>query len=116
MSDRRRAEKLFRQFREESPSRTKRVPFRVPKAVAVIGDAEFIGYVTTHNGKAHLYIHEFAPGSRPRLAAGARRNQLFLVGGRYRVGARGIVDLDSQGRPILEAPPRYKVTLTGRGR
>jgi len=94
----------------------KRVPYSVPKAVAVIGDVEFIGYVTTHRGRTHLYIHEFAPGSRPRMAAGTGRGQLYLVGGRYRVTSRGIVDVDSRGRAILERAPRYKVMLTGRGR
>lgn len=74
-----------------------------------MGHVEFIGYVTTHRGKTHLYIHEFAPGSRPLMTAGPHRNQLLLIGGRYRVTSRGIVDLDARGRPVKEGPSRYKV-------
>jgi hypothetical protein len=110
------ARRLYGQFREERPGRTKRVPFKVPKAVAVIGHVEFIGYATTHRGKTHLYLHEFAEGSRPMMAAGPKRNQLLLVGGRYHFTARGIVDLDSSGREVREGAPRYVVKLTGRRR
>jgi hypothetical protein len=42
------------------------------------------------------------------MAAGPKRNQLILVGGRYRVTAHGIVDLDARGRPV-RARHRYKV-------
>lgn len=116
MSARRRAARLYEDFREEPAQRAKAVPFRVPKAVAVIGHVEFIGYATTHRGKTFLYLHEFAPGSRPRLAAGPRKNELYLVGGRYRFTERGIVDLDARGRDQPEGRQRYKVVLTTRGR
>lgn len=66
----------------------------------VMGQVEFIGYRTTHGSTLVLYKHDFAPGSRPQLAAGPKRNQLFLVGGRYRVTDRGIVDLDAKNREI----------------
>ncbi len=66
----------------------------------VQGTVEAILYRTTHKGEAVLYKHDFAAGSRPFLAAGPRRNQLFLIGGRYHVTDRGIVDLDSHGREI----------------
>ena len=104
-----RAAKLYREFREVPARRAKRVAFKVPHAVAVMGPVEFIGYMTTHNGKATLYIHEFAPGSRPLLAAGKGRGQLLLVGNRFRVTARGITDLDVRGRELKEAPRRYQV-------
>src|SRR6266850_7494007 len=102
------AARLYRAFREEPPRRARRVAVDVPRAVAVMGPCEFIGYVTTHGGKTSVYIHEFAAGSRPLMAAGAKRNQLILVGGRYRVTAHGIVDLDARGRPV-RARHRYKV-------
>lgn len=104
----RQAARLYRGFREEPPRLARKVQFRVPKAVAVFGHVEFIGYVTTHRGKTHLYIHEFAPGSRPMMTAGPKGNQLFLVGGRYRVTRRGIVDRDASGREV-HAKSRYKV-------
>jgi len=106
--DVKRASRLYRGFREEAPQRAKRIAYPVPRAVAVMGHVEFIGYVTTHRGKAHLYIHEFAPGSRPAMAAGPGRNQLYLVGGRYRVTSRGIVDRDASGKEV-HARSRYRV-------
>lgn len=74
-----------------------------------MGSVEFIGYVTTHQGRIHLYIHEFAAGSRPLITAGPRPNQLVLVGGRYKVTSRGIVDLDKRGKPVPEGRSRYRV-------
>jgi hypothetical protein len=74
-----------------------------------MGHVEFIGYVTTHRGQTHLYIHEFAPGSRPQLAAGKRIGQLYLIGDRFKVTGRGITDIDSRGR-IVHAVRRYLVT------
>jgi hypothetical protein len=105
-----RAAHLYANFREQGPARlARRVAFKIPKAVAVLGHVEFIGYATTRAGKTELYIHEFAPGSRPRLAAGAGRNQVVLIGGRYRMTSRGIVDLDSRGREVKCFKSRYKV-------
>ena len=109
MSDLRRARSLYRAFREEKPGRSRRIEIDIPRAAAVMGHAEFIGYVTTHGRKTHLYIHQFAEGSRPLLVAGRRRGQLFFVGQRFKVTARGITDLDPSGREI-DAPERYKVT------
>jgi hypothetical protein len=104
------AQSLYESFREE-PARTARsVTIKLPKAAAVMGHAEFIGYVTTHGGKLHLYVHQWAPGSRPLLAAGKGRNQLFLVGGRYRVTDRGIVDFGPNGREV-KARERYNITV-----
>jgi len=114
-SDIKRAARLHRAFREEPTRYARKVPFAVPHAVAVMGHVEFIGYVTTHGGKAHLYIHEFAAGSRPMMTAGSKRNQLFLVGGRYTVTSRGITDLDPAGKPI-DAPSRYKVVVRARAK
>jgi len=104
-----RAARLFKDFREIPARRAKRVSIDLPKALAPMGPCEFIGYMTTHRGKVKLYIHEFAPGSRPLLAAGSKPGQLFLVGNRFKVTARGITDLDARGREIEEAPSRYRV-------
>ena len=106
--DTRAAARLYRRFREAPARRAKRITIDLPKAVAVMGQLEFVGYVTTHQGKTHLYIHEFAPGSRPLLCAGPRKNQAFLIGGRYKVTDRGIVDYGPAGKPV-HARRRYKV-------
>ena len=100
MTDLTNAARLYRAFREEEPRRA-RLSAPLPKAVAKMGTAEFLGYLTTHAGKVVLYVHYFAPGSRPEVCApGSRRNQLFLFGGRFKVTGRGITDLDSRGRVV----------------
>jgi hypothetical protein len=96
----RKAAKLYKDFREATPKRAKKVTFRLPRAVMVMGHCEAILYSTTHGGKARLYKHTFAKGSRPLLCAGPGRNQLVLVGGRYHVTERGIVDLTPRGKEI----------------
>jgi hypothetical protein len=105
-----RAGRLYRAFREDSPREVKRLTVTIPKAVAVMGYCEFVGYLTTHRGKVALYIHEFAPGSRPLLCAGTGRGQLYLLGGRFKVTGRGITDQDASGRTV-HAKRRYDVRL-----
>lgn len=105
-----RARRLYRAFREDEPTRARHARVKVPRAAIVMGPCEFVGYVTTHRGRVVLYIHEFAPGSRPTLAAGAGRGELYLVGGRYQVTGRGITDLDARGR-VVHARRRYDVRL-----
>lgn len=94
------AAKLYEDFRERKPRIAKRVEFSVPRAVAVIGYVDAIHYSTTHGRTAKRYAHKFAKGSRPMLCAGPGRNQIILVGGRYHVTDRGIVDLTPKGREI----------------
>lgn len=94
------AANLYKKFREVEPQRARRVTINLPKSVMVMGYLEFVGYSTTHNGKAAMYKHKFAKGSRPLLCAGPGRNQLILVGGRYHVTERGIVDLTPRGTEI----------------
>lgn len=91
---------LYRAFRDASPTGVKRISLSIPKAVMQMGRVDFIGYTTTHNGKTVMYKHTFANGSKPILAAGTRRGQLYLIKGRFRVTGRGIVDLDASGREI----------------
>jgi hypothetical protein len=112
-SDMRSSASLYEGFREETPQRAKRVAYKVPRAVAVMGQVEFIGYMTTHAGKTHLYVHQFAPGSRPTFAAGKGKNQAYLVGGRYRVTDRGIVDFGPGGREV-RGRDRYKIDVIRR--
>lgn len=115
MSELRRAVKLYRDFREAAPKRARRVSAATPRALARMGILEFVGYMTTHAGKPALYVHYFAPGSRPALYAGVHRNQLALHGGRYRVTGRGITDLDSRGAEV-DYTPRYVTVLASEWR
>ena len=108
MSDLKRARKLYESFREAPAKRARKLSYRVPKAAAVLGHCEFIGYRTSHGGKLALYIHEFAPGSRPLLAAGPDHSQLLLVGGRFKVTELGITDLNAKGR-VVHARRQYAV-------
>lgn len=105
-----RATRLYRDFREAEPRAVRRVRVRAPKGKALvrIGPCEFVGYMTTHQGRPALYVHHFAPGSRPALYAGTGRCELYFVGGRFHVTGRGITDLDARGREI-DFRPRYDV-------
>lgn len=114
-SDRQRAARLYKAFREEAVERVRKVRIRVPKAVAVMGTTQFIGYMTTHRGQTHLYIHEFAPGSAPLLCAGPHRGQLYMLLGRFKVTGRGITDLSASGA-VVNARPKYVVTRKAAGR
>lgn len=94
--------RLYRAFREKDPERIGVVHVELPEAVAVIGYVEAIKYRTTHGGKTELYEHPFQAGSRPLLVASSDGRQLLLLGGRYRFGARGIVDVDARGKLVLD--------------
>jgi hypothetical protein len=113
MSDLSKAVQIYRSFRETEPRRAQRYNIKLPKALARMGPCEFIGYMTTHNGKVALYVHEFATGSRPILYAGPRHQQLYLIGGRYHVTSGGITDRDARGR-IVDAPRRYQIRILPR--
>lgn len=91
---------LYRKFREAEPKRLRKVTIEVPKALMTMGRVSAIEYETTHGGKTHAYRHDFVPGSRPTLAATGKKQGLFLLGGRYHVTERGIVDLDPKGREV----------------
>lgn len=94
------AKKLYEDFREVSVKRARKIRIKYPKAVAVMGYCEAILYSTTHKGVAKLYKHKFAKGSRALLCAGPGKSQLYLIGGRFHVTDRGIVDLTPSGREI----------------
>lgn len=101
--DVRKAAGLYKRFRERTPRTAKSVTLKLPRAVMVMGHVDAILYTTTHaDGRAVPYKHKFAKGSKPLLCASTGRNQLFLIGGRYRVTERGIVDLTPRGRQIAD--------------
>jgi hypothetical protein len=91
---------LYKEFREAKPKRAFAVEIEIPTALMSMGNIRFIGYDTTRNGKTELYKHDFAAGSRPVLCADGEVGQLFIIGGRYHVTPRGIVDIDAKGQEI----------------
>lgn len=94
------ATKLYESFRESPVNRVRAIRAKYPRAVAVMGYCDAIEYTTTHNGVATKYRHKFAKGSRALLCAGPGRSQLYLLGGRFHVTDRGIVDLTPRGKEI----------------
>jgi hypothetical protein len=99
-TDTRKSAALYRKFREREPKVARSVTLALPRAVAIMGYCEAILYTTTHGSRAKFYKHTFAKGSRPLLCAGPRKNQLYLIGGRFHVTERGIVDLSPRGKEI----------------
>lgn len=65
---------------------------RMPKAALAIGPVNEIHYSTVRDGVAENYKHRFARNSRPLLASSPDGKRLYLLGGAYNFGARGIVD------------------------
>jgi hypothetical protein len=98
--DVKKAAKLYQEFREAKPKRGRVVEMELPKTLMIMGNVQFVGYDTTRRGKTELYKHDFAPGSRPLICADPKSGQLFLIGGRYHVTERGIVDIDARGKEI----------------
>ena len=88
-----RAVKLYTGFRESKPKRAKAVTMDYPRVVVVMGFVDAISYTAIIRGHTRRYKHTFAKGSKPMLTTGTGTNQLVLVGGRYHVTDRGIVDL-----------------------
>ena len=97
----RQAVALFESFRERRPTKLTTMRVSVPKAVACMGHVEALDYRTTHAGKAALYTHKFAKGSRPLLCVSADGRQLLLIGGNFKWDERGIVDKTPHGRDII---------------
>jgi len=98
--DRRKAIKIYKDFREKNPQTLSVFEVDVPSAVACIGHVESIDYRTTHGKKLALYRHDFSPGSRPLFCVAADGRSLWLLGGRFKFTERGIVDRDAKGREI----------------
>jgi hypothetical protein len=97
--------RLWREFRETPARRARAVSFDIPKTLAIMGRVRRLEYTTSHGARVVEYFHDFAPGSRPLFCA-APDGRIFLIGGRYRVTPRGIVDLQANGRVRRESRRR----------
>jgi hypothetical protein len=64
----------------------------MPEAVMEIGQCDEIGYTAVRDGQVERYRHTFKKNCRPLLCASPDGKQLFLIGGSFTFGERGIVD------------------------
>ncbi len=86
------AERLYKGFRESDPKGVEK--WQIPSDTRGVKMGRCVGiiYETTIGGSPEKYIHEFRRDAAPVLAVGENGAQLYLLGGKYRVTARGIVD------------------------
>ena len=109
------ARKLYADFHDENPGKNFRTGVRfgrrwitapgscnilIPEELMIIGRLNAIEYDCRREGKSLKARHVFAPGSRPALAGGTQKGQLFILGERFRMTDRGIVDFDARGNAI----------------
>jgi len=64
----------------------------MPSVLTEIGVVDGILYTTVRDGQTERYIHRFKASSKPVFAVSPDGLQLFLLGGRFKFGSRGIVD------------------------
>lgn len=64
----------------------------MPESVVEIGQVDGVLYSTVRDGVPEKYIHRFKKNSRPLFAVSPDGKQLFLLGGAFTFGDRGIVD------------------------
>lgn len=63
-----------------------------PDVMSVIGDIDGIMYTTVRDGVTEKYIHKFKMNSRPLFCVAPDGLTLYMIGGSYEFGDRGIVD------------------------
>jgi hypothetical protein len=87
-----RARELFERFHSFAPPQTvrKRCPRLMPKVLVNLGELRGVIYSSDKEqcGKPRTFIHFME--TPPLLASDASGKQLYIVGGNYRVTARGI--------------------------
>ena len=72
----------------------------IPKDLAIVGHIRAIEYDCVRDGRTIEARHPFAPGTRPLLAVGSRRGEVFLLGTSYKFTDRGFVDFNLKGEAI----------------
>lgn len=88
------AKELFADFRGDNPQELMEIKLPVPKAGLVIGELDGVLYTTVRDGEKEKYIHEFKKSSRPLLVSSNDGSSLHIIGGKYGMTKRGIVDDD----------------------
>jgi hypothetical protein len=84
-----RAARLYMDFHERPAKRVRLVPVRRSIVAMQIGRLDAVLYSSDHGVR---YQHTFKGRSRPHLVASHDGRALAIVGGRFRMTARGIVD------------------------
>ena len=84
--------RLARAFHRRAPRVGRASIPRTPRQLMVLGPLRSLEYEIREG----IPTHRFHAHSRPLLATDGKR--LFIIGGKFRVTSRGIVDLDAQGR------------------
>ena len=86
------AMRAFRRFTAHHVGSVEVMPqTEAPGVVYVLGDLVDVSYEARRGGKVNTYLHRFKKSSRPRLAVSHDGNQLYILGGGYRVTSHGIV-------------------------
>lgn len=96
-----RAKSLYKRFSGHEAEIVGKIPRpEIPDVGVAIGEVDGILYTTIRDGKKEKYIHKFHAKCRPLFVVSPDGKILCLVGGLYTFTERGIVDVDSRGRPI----------------
>lgn len=64
----------------------------MPKAAVEVGTIDGILYTTERDGVIEKYIHRFKKSAKPTFAVSPDGKQIFVIGGFFKFGDRGIVD------------------------
>lgn len=77
-----------------------RLNILIPSDLAIIGHLNALEYDCVRDGKLVKARHAFAPGSRPYLAVGDGRGEVFILGTAFRFTDRGFIDYTTQGDAV----------------
>lgn len=72
----------------------------IPDELAIVGRFSAVEYDCVRDGRTIKARHVFAPGSRPAMAVGSGRGEVFFLGNGFKFTDRGYVDFDSNGRAV----------------
>lgn len=86
------AAKLYEDFTGHEPKYIERVTVDVPEVLMLVGEMDAVLYTCIRDGRQEHYKHTFRKSSRPLLCSNETGTALFIVGGRYSMTDRGIVD------------------------
>ena len=64
----------------------------MPAVLVEIGYADYIGYSTVRDHTPESYQHDWKKSARPLLCSSPDGNSLYMLGGAFTFGERGIVD------------------------
>lgn len=83
--------KLFQDFRGDKPEYIDTIEIPDYDAAMVIGYLDGVLYHTIRDGEHERYVHHFDGKSRPLLCCSHDGKQLYILGGGYKFGERGII-------------------------